>query len=187
MTRAWLEAGDWACCGDPFVVGDEVDFVIGGRSLPTAFARDLGEGLASTIDALEARHPETTTGDHIRGRVMGVHVVTQEYAHRFSLRRPGRGAPADAEMPADGEPWPFEGVEMASGLVLGSRPTRWMVAIEPVPGVVSVVPVDAVPGEPTVAAELDDLDGPEPPLRRVWARAGWVVDVDEGDSFRATA
>lgn len=187
MTRVWLDAGEWECCGDPFAVGDQVQFVIGRRSLPPAFVRELGEELASTIDAVETRHPEIPTDDRVRGRVTGVHVVTQENLHRFDLRRPGHGAPPDAEMPAEGESWPFSGRDVGNGLVLGSRPTRWMVTIEPVPGAVALTPVDAVPGErpPSAAPPFDEeLDGPEPAERRVRGHTGWVVDVDEGASLR---
>jgi len=75
MTRVWLDSMEWECCGDPFAVGDDVDFVIEGRTLSVEFIRNLGAELAATVDAFEARHPEDPIDDRVRGRVTGVQIV----------------------------------------------------------------------------------------------------------------
>lgn len=134
MTRVWLSAREWACCGDPFAVGDEVNFVIGRRAPSECFVRDLGAELSATVDAFEARHPERPVDDRVRGRVVAVQIVLQETVHRFTLRHPGYGAPPDAEMPAEGELWPLAGRDLGNGLFVGTRTTRWMRESEPLPG-----------------------------------------------------
>lgn len=182
MTRVWLSAMEWACCGEPFEVGGEVEFVIGTRVVPPAAVRQLGPALAATIDAVEERHPEIPVDDRVRGRVTAVHALVQEYAQTFVLRRPGCGAPPDAEMPAEGEQWPFSGHDLGNGLMIGSRPTRWMMTILPIDGAVALEPCGGVPGEPCgeTPEDLDELlNGPEPAERRVRTRDGWLVDVEE--------
>ncbi|WP_150956371.1 DUF6578 domain-containing protein [Microbacterium testaceum] len=184
MTRVWLDATEWACCGDPFSVGDDVDFVIDRWTPSAGFVRSLGAELSATVDAFEARHPEGPTDDRVRGRVTNVRIVVQESIDRFDLRRPGHGAPADAEMPAEGEPWPFSGRDLGNGFLIGTRPSRWVLVSEPVPGAVELVPSDTVPGERPESGEVvsdDDLDGPEPAEQRRRVRRGWLVDVDETD------
>lgn len=182
MTRVWLDAMEWACCGDPFAVGDEVDFVIGRREPSAGFIRHLGAALSATIDAFEARHPEGPTDDRVCGRVVGVQIVVQESIERFSLRRPGHGAPPDAAMPAEGELWPMSGRDLGNGFFIGTRPTRWMRVSEPVPEAIELISSTSVPGEwPTSGDDGadDDLDGPEPAERRERTRMGWLVDVEE--------
>jgi hypothetical protein len=182
VTRVWLSATEWACCGDPFVVGDTVEFLIGSRSVPPLFARQLGSECAATIDALEERHPQTPTDDVVRGRVRDVYTVAQQHVERFTLRRPGHGAPADAQMPAEGELWPLAGRDLGNGLFIGSRPTRWMVTSEALPGAVTLTPCVRVPevrDDSAPAVGSDELDGSEPAERTVVAQIGWLVDVDE--------
>jgi len=184
MTRVWLDAMEWACCGDPFTVGDDVDFVIDRWTPTDGFVEHLGAELATTVDAFEARHPQGSADDRVLGRVTRVQIVVQETIERFALRRPEHGAPPDAEMPAEGELWPFSGRKLGRGFFIGTRPSRWMRVTEPVPGAVELVPSDAVPGERPKSGDRvseDDLDGPEPTERRVRVRRGWLVDVEETD------
>ncbi|MEX8031534.1 DUF6578 domain-containing protein [Microbacterium sp. 20-116] len=182
MTRVWLDSMEWECCGDPFAVGDDVDFVIEGRTLSVEFIRNLGAELAATVDAFEARHPEDPIDDRVRGRVTGVQIVLQETVDRFSLRRPGHGATADAEMPAEEELRPLSGRELEGGFFIGTRPSRWIRASEPVPEAIELVPTDTVPGERPESSDPvaeDDLDVPEPAEQHRRVRRGWLVDVDE--------
>ncbi|WP_341945072.1 DUF6578 domain-containing protein [Microbacterium sp. LWH11-1.2] len=80
MTRVWLTPWEWACCGDPFAVGDEVDFGI--RSRESVLLVDaLGTELASSVDALESHH-EHEYADRVRGRVAAVQEVTHEVVER---------------------------------------------------------------------------------------------------------
>lgn len=182
VTRVWLSAMDWACCGDPFVMGDRVEFLIGSRRVPPAFAAELGSELSATVDAVEERHPEKPTDDTVCGRVVGISAVIQLRLQRATLRRPGHGAPPDARMPAEGELWPLSGRDLGNGLFVGSRPTRWMVTSEAVPGAVTLEPCTRVPDQQTsgdASSMPDDLDGERPAERTVSERIGWLVDIDE--------
>ncbi len=180
-TRVWLETWEWACCGDPFGVGDEVDLLVDRRTPSAAFVENAGATLAATIDAIESHHQETpdVTEDRVRGRVHAIHAVVQEHVERRHLRRPGFGAPPDARMPAEGEEWPFDGRDLGNGLMIGTRPSRWMIESSRVPGAVALVARDRVPDPPTDAhpAPLDQTEEP-PAERRAEFVIAWVVDVE---------
>ncbi len=139
ITRVWLDTWEWACCGEPFGVGDEVDLLIATRAPSAAFVAGVGPELAATVDAIESHHQETpsTPEDRVRGRVHAIHGVAQDHVETRHLRRPGFGAPPDAEMPAEGEEWPFSGRDLGNGMLIGSRPSRWMIESVPVPGAVT--------------------------------------------------
>ena len=179
MTRVWLSGREWGCCGDPFAVGDEVDFGIQARTVDAFLIDTLGAELAATVDAAESHHEEEYT-DRVRGRVAAVHAVTQESIERRSLRRPGHGAPPDAVMPPDGEEWPSKGLSLGNGVFVGSRPTRHISENVPVPNSATLVPVRGVrlPGEREDDTPVDRTGDP-PPERRVRTQPGWLVDVVE--------
>ncbi|MGP6171681.1 DUF6578 domain-containing protein [Microbacterium sp. A196] len=168
MTRVWLERWEWACCGDPFAVGDEVDFGIRSRTPHPAMADMLAPELISTVDAIESHHESEFT-DRVRGRVVAVHAITHEITERRTLRRPGHGAPSDAVMPADGEEWPMNRLELGNGAFAGSQPSRYVTESVPVPHSAALESVGGV----GVAPE------PLPALQPGHALAGWFVDVDE--------
>ncbi|MBW9092688.1 hypothetical protein JNB62_03220 [Microbacterium jejuense] len=181
MTRVWLTEWEWACCGDPFAVGDDVDLGIAARTPGEALAELLGPALAATVDAVESHHEEEFP-DRVRGRVVAVHGVTQEVIERRTLRRPGHGAPLTADMPAEGEEWPMTGQDMGNGLFVGTRPTRYVVEIVPVPDSAELAPARGVrldvasgPALESTAQPGDDAPGD----RRSRAFAGWLVDVEE--------
>lgn len=180
-TRVWLESWEWQCCGDPFAVGDEVDLLVDTRTPSAAFVEDAGAALAATIDAIESHHQETpdVAEDRVRGRVDSIHAVVQEHVERRHLRRPGFGAPPDARMPAEGEEWPFSGRDLGSGLMIGTRPSRWTIESSRVPGAVTLVARDRVPDRPTDTdpAPLDQTEEP-PAERRAEFVVAWVVDVE---------
>jgi hypothetical protein len=182
VTRVWLTGWEWGCCGDPFAIGDDVDFGIETRAPGGAFAELLGPALAPTVDALESHHEQEFV-DRVRGRVIAVNAVAHEVIERRTLRRPGHGAPANATMPADGEEWPVTGRELGNGVFVGTRPSRYVTENVPVPDAASLVPVrgvrlpksqDDTPGAP-VAEPAEDAPGD----RRARAFAGWLVDVEE--------
>ncbi len=54
MTRVWLTSWEWACCGEAFAVGDDIDFGIETRSPHPALAESLGPELVGTVDAIES-------------------------------------------------------------------------------------------------------------------------------------
>ncbi|SIR58385.1 DUF6578 domain-containing protein [Microbacterium sp. RURRCA19A] len=179
VTRVWLETWEWECCGEPFGIGDEVDLLLLTRTPSAAFVESVGLELAATVDAIESHHQETpsTPEDRVRGRVRGIHAVVQEHLATRHLRRPGFGAPPDAEMPAEGEDWPFQGRDLGNGFMIGSRPTKWMIESVPVPGAVTLVPRDRVPSRSS-NANAASVEESEPPLeRRTTSVVAWVVDV----------
>lgn len=184
MTRVWLTTWEWDCCGDPFVIGEDVDFGISTR-VPEPFVTDLlGSELAETIDAFESHHEEEFP-DRVRGRVVGIHTVMHDVEERRSLRRPGHGAPPDAVVPAEGEEWPMNRLGLGEGVFVGSRPSRYVTTIVNVPGTAVLEPVAGVrlPDDEIdadTAHPRGDTDTEDPPtVRTIRAQAGWVVDVDE--------
>lgn len=81
-------------------------------------------------------------------------------------------------MPAEGEEWPFSGRELGNGLLIGSRPSKWMIESVPVPGAVTLVPQGRVPRESTEKAAAIPDENVEPPAeRRTTSVVAWVVDV----------
>ena len=182
MTRVWLTEWEWACCGDSFGLGGEVDFGIESRTAHPALAEVLGPELVRTVDAMESHHVEEFA-DRVSGRVVAVYTVTREVIERRSLRRPGHGAPPDAIMPTDGDDWPMVGRELGNGAFVGTRPSRYLIEIVPVPQTGMLTPAQAV-RQPIVdqterlpsAAAL--VAGP-PPERRRRTLVGWLVDVSE--------
>lgn len=89
MTRVWLDSTEWDCCGDPFTLGDEMDFVVHRRTPSDEFVRDLGAELATTVGAFETRHPQATTNDRVQGRVTVIQIVLQDTVTRSSPVVPG--------------------------------------------------------------------------------------------------
>lgn len=179
MTRVWLSKWEWECCGDPFAIGDLVDLGIHTRTVDAFLIDALGAGLAATVDAMESHHEEEYT-DRVRGRVAAVHAVTQDSIQRWSLRRPGHGAPPDAVMPPDGEEWPLRVVSSAGGFAVGAQPSRYIIESIPVPNSATLVPVRGVRllGEREDETPVDRTGDP-PPERRVRTQPGWLVDVVE--------
>lgn len=182
MTRVWLTEWEWACCGDPFAVGDDVDFGIATRT-PDAFLGDLlGSTLIATVDAVESHHEEEFA-DRVRGRVVAVNAVTHDVEERRTLRRPGHGAPPDAVMPPDGEEWPVVGMDLGDGVFAGSRPSRYVIEIVPLSDTASLKPIRGVRlplAEPDALAHDVGTSTSRPPREgETRSLAGWLVDVEE--------
>ncbi|MEV7692719.1 DUF6578 domain-containing protein [Microbacterium sp. NPDC089189] len=182
MTRVWLSTWEWACCGEPFAVGDHVDFGISSRELEDWFTQTLGAALSSTVDAVESHH-EVEFTDRVSGIVTAVHAVSQGFVERRELRRPGHGAPRDAVAPAAGEEWPIVST-VGNGFMAVSRPSRYVTVSEPVPDSAELHEMQGVrrAGEKAVD-ESDDAppaDAEPPAEARTRSIAGWLVDVDEG-------
>lgn len=190
MTRVWLSSWEWACCGDPFAVGDDVDFGIESRSPSAELAEWFGAELIKTVEAIESHH-EQEFSDRVRGRVVAVHAVTHEMVQQRVLRRPGNGAPLDATMPHDGEEWPEVKREIGEGVFIGTRPSRFMTVRSPVPDSARLVPVQGVrpqddddeddDGRPETAGRASDPVADRPAELRTRSLAGWVVDVDDSN------
>ncbi|MBA8817506.1 hypothetical protein FHX48_002611 [Microbacterium halimionae] len=182
MTQVWLTHWEWACCGDAFACGDDVDFGVRTRAAHSVLADELGADLAATVDAIESHHEEEFP-DRVRGRVTAVNVVTREVRERRSLRKPGHGAPLSAEMPAAGEAWPNNRMELGNGVWAGARPSRYVIEVVPVPGTVALSPVRGVrlseaESDDSLPSFPDSTTVPRPE-RTVRVSIGWLVDVDE--------
>lgn len=182
MTRVWLARWEWACCGDPFEVGDDIDFGILARAPQLALADELDPEVVATVDAVESHHEEEFA-DRVRGRVVAIQAVARDVIERRSLRRPGHGAPLDAVMPSDGSEWPAVRRDLGGGVFAGSQPSRFVVEMVPVPGSVVLIPAQAVRSpaatreDPVQVVAKDD--GDPPAERRSRSLVGWLVDVEE--------
>lgn len=182
MTRVWLTEGEWACCGDAFAVGDDVDFGVTTRTPDPSLVELLGSALIATVDAVESHHEEEFD-DRVRGRVTAVRAVTHEVEARRSLRRPGHGAPPDAVLPPDGEEWPMVRRELGGGVFVGSQPSRYVTEIVPLPGTTTLEPARGVrlPSSEGVAPPQPESNSisDAPGERKTRSLAGWLVDIDE--------
>ncbi|TFD73483.1 hypothetical protein E3T50_00590 [Cryobacterium gelidum] len=181
MTRVWLTEWEWACCGDPFAVGDEVDFGIDTRTPHAAVADMLGMELVATVDAMESHHEEEFT-DRVRGRAVAVHAVTQDVVERRSLRRPGHGAPPASIKASDGDEGAMVGRYFDNGAFLATSPSRYMIEVEPVPNTAMLTPAQGVrlridEGDEPLP-DVGEFAGPRPEKRRR-SLEGWLVDVQE--------
>lgn len=182
MTRVWLTEWEWACCGEPFKVGDVVDFGIESRAPHPALADMIGPTLFATVDAVESHHEEDFA-DRVRGRVVAVNSVTHEVIEHRSVRHPGYGAPGDAVMPENGGEWPLVGRDLGNGVFVRSRPSRYVIEAVPVPNTAVLTAID---GMRLPLSEQDELLPPRTertcdssPPRSVRSPAGWLVDVEE--------
>ncbi|TFD21129.1 DUF6578 domain-containing protein [Cryobacterium sp. TMS1-13-1] len=178
MTRVWLTEWEWACCGDAFAIGDEVDFGIETRTPRAALADVLGPELFATVDTMESHHEEEFT-DRVRGRVVAIHAVTQDVIERRSLRRPGHGAPPESIMTPEGDERARVGREFGNESFLATSHSRYMIEIEPVSNTAMLTSVQGVRLRIDEEAEpLPDFPVP-PPEKRRRSLEGWLVDVGE--------
>lgn len=162
MTRVWLTPWEWACCGDPFEIGDAVDFGIRSRD-PSELVDEVGAELVATLDALESHHEEEYA-DRVRGRVVAVLEVTREVVERrfeYFVDPLARARPSDR-------------LRLPDGISAGARLPREGVRIESVPDTTRLASVRGVP-LPVVEQDAPSVR-PDGRRRR---RVGWVVDVEE--------
>ena len=181
MTRVWLTKWEWACCGDAFAIGDEVDFGIETRTPHAALAEMLGPELFATVDTMESHHEEELA-DRVRGRVIAVHAVTQDVIERRSLRQPGHGAPPESIRTADGDERAMVGRDFGNGAFLATSPSRYMIEIEPVANTARLTSVQGVRLSIDEDAEPLSYAGEfavPPPEQRRRSLEGWLVDVQE--------
>ena len=181
MTRVWLMKWEWACCGEAFAIGDEVDFGIETRTRHAALAEMLGPELIATVDTMESHHEEEFT-DRVRGRVIAVHAVSQDVIERRSLRRPGHGAPPESIMSADGDEGPMVGRAFGNGAFLGTSPSRYIIEIVPVANTAMLTSAQGVRLRIDEEAEPPSYVGEfavPPPEQRRRSLEGWLVDVQE--------
>jgi len=182
MTRVWLTGWEWACCGEAFAVGDDVDFGIETRTPRPTLAEALGPVVVATVDAIESHH-EGEFDDRVRGRVVAVHAVTQEVIERRSLRHPGHGAPPATVMPSDSDEWPGNVRELGNGVYMESRPSRYAIEVVPIAGMALLRPARGVrlsaAQQDETLPTIEELTSDPPPERRARSLAGWLIDIDE--------
>lgn len=182
MTRVWLTEWEWECCGDPFSLGDEVDFGIESRTAHPSLVDVLGPQVITTVDAMESHHVEEFP-DRVRGRVVAVYAVTREVIERRSLRRPGHGAPPDSNLPANGGDWPTLGRRSDGGGFWEARPSQYAIEVVPVPGSAMLTSAQGV-RQPVAdhtqqLASAADLAADPPSEQRRRTLSGWLVDIEE--------
>ncbi len=181
MTRVWLTKWEWACCGDAFAIGDEVDFGIETRTPYAALADVLGPELIATVDMMES-HQEGEFADRVRGRVVAVHAVTRDVIERRSLRRPGHGAPLESSMTTDGIERRMVSRNVGDGAFLGTMPFQYMIEIEPVANTAMLTSAQGVrlrTDEETKPLPNGREAAVPPPEQRRRSLEGWLVDVQE--------
>jgi hypothetical protein len=125
MMRVWLTPWEWACCGDAFEIGDDVDFGVVARDPDPVLTDALGADLLAGVDAYESHHEEAYAS-RVRGRVVAVQEVTQEVIERAVTLEPSLVARSDGSAPER------------------MRLPRETVMIEPVPGTALLAPVRGV-------------------------------------------
>jgi len=167
--RVWLSGWEWACCGDPFTVGDSVSFACRPPQ-GTWLVDQFGAEFAASIALVEEHHDDG--GDDrpvqtVAGTVQAIHeVVVQETVVR--IPRPPRDAPAP--------------IDLGGGVFMGVGPVPpYVLASEPVPRTVRLRSATRVPA----ARDRDRTGSAEPAPQRdpedgavVTRRPGWVVDVE---------
>ncbi|MFF2204577.1 DUF6578 domain-containing protein [Streptomyces sp. NPDC058145] len=116
LKKVFYEEWQMGCCGEPFSVGDEIDWPLVDLDERQLLAGDCHGAEAWVENHADTTHPTT-------GRVRAIDLVHQEYTLDLDLRDLGRAAP------------PYGKVTL---LPSGRSP-------EPVPGSVTFEPVDHCP------------------------------------------
>ncbi len=171
VLRVWLSGWEWACCGDPFEVGDPVSFAC---RAPRGdwFIEQFGTEFAGSIELVEEHHDsgdDDRPAQTVAGTVRAVHaVVVDERVVR--VPRPPRPAPP-------------ERIDLGGGISMGVGPVPpYVLTSDPIPGTTRLRAMTRVPG-----ADARDFAGAEDPAARrpdpedgaiVSRNPGWVVDVE---------
>ena len=130
MTRVWLKDWEWACCGDPFAVGDDVDFGIETRDPSLILAETLGPALVVTVDAIESHHEAEFT-DRVRGRVTAVHAVTHEVVERQRYAAPVMAPHLPHRCRLMAKSGRRRGMTWGMACSSGSSPSRYLIEVVP--------------------------------------------------------
>lgn len=171
IRRIWLNSWEWACCGEPFVTGDTVEFAV--TSPPPAWlAEYLVDDAAAAIDAVESHHEDG--GDqrwsgivHSVSAVATPHLVTR-------IRRP--------PLPAGAVRRPTfqlgDGVS-AGAIAMGGSPSEWMTSVEPVAGAPEFTTIMGVRQPSTRKKEDPRTELPEPGVHH--RLVAYLVELDVTD------
>jgi hypothetical protein len=161
--RIWLDEWEWACCGTPFEVGDQVSFQTDPRS--EALATMLGPEFAPSVDRQESHHDDGGRGE-ATGTVVAVWAVAFEYTERRVPREvPPEAAPRAFRLPSS-DARPGDGMT-----VMGSGKPDTIVR-ELIPGSARVSPLPRVPWPPRESEPM--FDGQPAPD----GFTGYLVDLE---------
>lgn len=167
--RVWLSGWEWACCGDPFGVGDVVSFACR-PPRGTWFVEQFGTEFASALTLVEEHHDE---GDDDRpvqtvaGTVQAIHAVVVD-EHVVRVPRPPRPAP--------------ERFDLGNGFSAGVGPVPpYVLTLEPLPGTMRLHEATRVPDARTRDFSHPAVADPRPDPEDgaiVTRSPGWLVDVE---------
>lgn len=181
--RVHLTEWEWACCGDPFEVGDHVELNV---TPPNDWVRETYGDLG--IDAVETHHEiesEDAVPSTLTGRVASIsalyleHSVRREMftpeqiaANRLEWERARASATERAEQGAeDGMTFAWFAYEP-----LGREPAPYSTVYEPIPGAVRISPIDRVPPPPREDDNPRAAD--DDALEPVELLSGYLVELD---------
>ncbi|MDY0830581.1 DUF6578 domain-containing protein [Microbacterium sp. BG28] len=162
MVDVLLWAWEWECCGEPFAVGDRVEF---GVVAADEAVRELCAPAAEPefVETHHEREPEL----HISGVVRSVAGLT--VAHRMMRVSRQPPAPEITRFSSPGAEWAIEA--RPTPYVLTSERSPGTAQLEPLPGVTRTVEDD---GDAFAVPEPDWADGE---IRR--RLEGYLVTIDE--------
>ncbi len=154
--RVHLSEWEWACCGDPFDVGDEVEFSV---RPPSAWLGENYGPLGEGVDWEESHHatgPDDEPTETIRGTVRAIAAIRLQYTRRREPWTPKQIAENQAR-------WEEAVAAAAGGDGLGedgsgeggfgwfaysplsAQPKPYTLVDEPVLGAVRTEPIDRAP------------------------------------------
>lgn len=110
-----LSEWEWACCGDAFIAGDEVELQV---VAPDAWVREKYGERGASVDAHETHHQvgaDDAPTTAVRGRVRGIEAVYLGHTVRYEPRDP-RCLVHEADEPPSGP------VELFSGYLVELDP-----------------------------------------------------------------
>lgn len=171
VRRIWLHSWEWACCGEPFVTGDTVDFSVTSPP-PESFAEYLGEDAAAGIDAVESHH-EDGGDQRWSGIVRNVAAVTTP--HRATrIRRPALpdGAASRPTFQLG------DGVS-AGAVAMGGSRSEWTTFVEPIAGEPQFTTIAGVRQPSTRRTEDARTELPEPGVHH--QLVAYLVELDVTD------
>lgn len=144
IERVWLHEWEWACCGDPFRVGDDVTLMVD-REITSELRTYAGDTIAATLDAVESHHEEGGATPLV-GTVRAVYGVVIEYRERRVPRvpRPPRRPPMLLREPSPGVAGFYVGAFRSTG-----PEAEYAIVAETIPGTARLLGTSVVPWEPS--------------------------------------
>jgi hypothetical protein len=99
LAVVWVSSWQMECCGEPFAVGDRVEWELDEQPDVDWMEAALGAGLAARVTHAEDHHPQADDGFPPRaGRVMGIKRAWGAYAPRVPGDRTRYPVPGSEEL-----------------------------------------------------------------------------------------